>query len=233
MDHSEAASLMATEKYLLDELPPDLREQFEAHLFDCHECALDVRAASVFLEQTKAALATPALTPLPTRIQSRPGWFAWLRPAFAVPAFAALLLVIGYQNFVTYPALKNAVAQNKVPQILTAAPLLSSATRGSNAPAITIRPGEPFLLPLDIPSQNGDGVSSYRIELQNPSGGVEWSLAVSAEAARNSLPLWAPGVSKAGQYEVVVAALNPKGEKVSEVRYAFDLQFAKGVNPEP
>jgi hypothetical protein len=233
MDHSEAASLMATEKYLLDELSPDLREQFEEHLFDCHECALDVRAASVFLEQGKAVLANPVVPPVPVRTEVRPGWFAWLRPAFAVPAFAALLLVIGYQNFVTYPALKNAVARNKAPRILTAAPLLSSATRGSNAPAITIRPGEPFLLPLDIPSQNGDGASSYRIDLQNPAGGVEWSLAASAEAARNSLPLWAPGVSRAGQYEVVVAALNPKGEKVSEVRYAFDLQFAKGVNPEP
>jgi hypothetical protein len=231
MDHSEAASLMATEKYLLDELPPDLREQFEEHLFECHECAMDARAASVFLEQGKAVLANPVPTPLPTRIHSRPGWFAWLRPAFAVPAFAALLLVIGYQNFVTYPALKSAVAQNRAPQILAAAPLLSSATRGSNAPAITIRPGEPFLLPLDIPSQ--DGVFSYRIDLQNPAGGVEWSLAASAEAARNSLPIRAPGVTRAGQYEVVVAALNLKGEKVSEVRYAFDLQFAKGVNPEP
>jgi hypothetical protein len=231
MNHSEATNLMATEKYLLDELPPDLREQFEEHLFDCHECAMDVRAGSVFLEQGKTMLANPVPTPLPTRTQSPPGWFAWLRPAFAVPAMAALLLVLGYQNFVTYPALKNAMAQNRAPQILTAAPLISSATRGANAPAITIRPQEPFLLPLDIPSQ--DGVSSYRIDLQNPAGGIEWSLAVSAEAARNSLPIWVPGVGKAGQYQVVATALNSKGEKVSEVRYAFDLQFAKGVNPEP
>jgi hypothetical protein len=224
MNHSEAASLMATEKYLLDELPPDLREQFEEHLFDCHECALDVRAASVFLEQGKAVLANPAPTPAPTRNNDL-GWFAWMRPAFAVPAFAALLLVIGYQNLVTYPALKSAVSQNQAPQILTAAPLLSSATRGEGALPITIRPEEPFLLPLDIPPQ--EGVSSYQIQLQNPAGGVEWSVSVSAEAARNSLPIRAPGVTQAGQYAVVVVALNPQGEKVSEVRYAFALQFAR------
>ncbi|MGA2416117.1 MAG: zf-HC2 domain-containing protein [Candidatus Sulfotelmatobacter sp.] len=221
---------MATEKYLLDELPPDLREQFEEHLFDCHECALDVRAASVFLEQGKAVLANPAPTPAPTRNNDL-GWFAWMRPAFAVPAFAALLLVIGYQNLVTYPALKSAVSQNQAPQILTAAPLLSSATRGPNAPALTIRQGEPFLLPLDIVPQSD--ASSYRIELHNPAGGVQWSLVVSSEAARNSLPLWAPGVSEAGQYEVAVVAVNPKGVDVSTARYAFALQFAKGVNPEP
>jgi len=229
MEHSEAARIMATEKYLLDELAPDIREQFEEHLFDCNECALDVRAATMFLEHSKIVLAEPV--PTPARTDLRPGWFAWWRPAFAVPALAALLLVIGYQNLVSYPALKNTVAQNKAPQILTAAPLLSSATRGPNAPALTVRPGEPFLLPLDIVPQSD--ASSYRIELHNPAGGVQWSLVVSSEAARNSLPLWAPGVSQAGQYEVVVVALNSQSVEVSTVRYTFELQFAKGVNPEP
>src|ERR1022692_1444688 len=50
MDHSEASRLMASEKYLLDELPPSEMEAFEEHLFGCHECAMDVRAGSVFLE---------------------------------------------------------------------------------------------------------------------------------------------------------------------------------------
>jgi hypothetical protein len=231
MDHNDAIQLMATEKYLLDELSPNLRDEFEGHLFGCHECAMDVRAASAFLERGKVALADSAVTAVPVRIQPRPGLFAWLRPAFAVPAMAALLLVIGYQNLVTYPALKNAVAENRAPHILPAAPLLSTARRGSDLSAITVRPGEPFLLPLDIPPQND--AASYRIDLQNPAGGVEWSLTASAEAARNSLPIQVPGVNKAGQYKVVVIALNPQGEKISEVgSYAFELQFAKGVNPE-
>jgi len=37
MDHGESIRLMAAEKYLLGELAPELREQFEEHFFDCQE----------------------------------------------------------------------------------------------------------------------------------------------------------------------------------------------------
>jgi anti-sigma factor RsiW len=47
MDHQEAVRQNATEKYLLDELDPELRDQFEEHLFDCQDCALDVRAGAM------------------------------------------------------------------------------------------------------------------------------------------------------------------------------------------
>src|ERR1700758_1532691 len=104
MDHEEAVRQNATERYLLDELDPELRDQFEEHLFDCQECALDVRAGAMFVEQSKVILAEPqasyAVVQQPARETAKRGWFAWLRPAFAVPVFALLLAVIGYQNFV-------------------------------------------------------------------------------------------------------------------------------------
>jgi len=232
MDHAEAIRAMATERYLLDELPPDVREQFEEHLFGCHECAMDVRAGAVFLEQGKATFADSGASGVPAVVQPRPGRFAWWRPAFAIPAFACLLVLIGYQNLVTYPALKSVVAQARKPQVLAVAPLVGAATRGTNVPAVTVAPGESFLLPLDIPPQNG--FASYRIELHNPSDGVEWSLVVSAEAARSSLPIRAPGVAKGGQYQVVIIGLNPQGEKIAELaRYPFELQLAKPANSEP
>jgi Putative zinc-finger len=37
MDHHQATQLTAVEKYLLDELPPELRDEFEEHYFDCQE----------------------------------------------------------------------------------------------------------------------------------------------------------------------------------------------------
>src|ERR1700757_1664055 len=103
MDHAEAVRQQATERYLLDELDPELRDQFEEHLFDCQDCALDVRSAAMFVEQGKLILAEPsahAAVKNPVPAAAKPGWFAWLRPAFAVPVFALLLAVIGYQNFV-------------------------------------------------------------------------------------------------------------------------------------
>ena len=44
---------MATERYLLDEMSPELREAFEEHMFECTECALDVRSGNVFLSEAK------------------------------------------------------------------------------------------------------------------------------------------------------------------------------------
>src|ERR1700751_3098851 len=88
MDHEEAVREKATERYLLDELDPELRDQFEEHLFDCQECALDVRAAAMLVEQSKVILAestVPSVVKEPARATAKPEWFAWLRPAFAVP----------------------------------------------------------------------------------------------------------------------------------------------------
>jgi len=71
------------------------------------------------------------------------------------------------------------------------------------------------------------------VELQNPTGGVEWSLPVSSESVKNTLTIGAPGVNKAGHYEVVVIGRNAQGQNSEVGRYPFDLQFARTANPEP
>ena len=49
MDHNQSTNLMAVEKYLLEELTPEQRDEFEDHFFDCQECALDVQATAAFM----------------------------------------------------------------------------------------------------------------------------------------------------------------------------------------
>ncbi|MFZ0292486.1 MAG: zf-HC2 domain-containing protein [Candidatus Sulfotelmatobacter sp.] len=230
MDHSEANRLMASEKYLLDELSPTEMEEFEEHLFGCHDCAMDVRAGSVFLAQGKAELASSPANAgrIPAEVRPSHG-FSWWRAAFAIPAMAILLIVVGYQNLVTYPALKGALAENRAPRILPAAALVSSATRGAEPTVVEVRADEPFLLPLDIPPQNA--YQSYVVELQNPAGVVQWSLPVSSESVKNTLTIGAPGVDKAGRYEVVVLGRSANGETSEVGRYPFELQFAGAANP--
>lgn len=230
MDHSEANRLMASEKYLLDELSLTEMEEFEEHLFGCHDCAMDVRAGSVFLAQGKAELASSPANAgrIPAEVRPSHG-FSWWRAAFAIPAMAILLIVVGYQNLVTYPALKGALAENRAPRILPAAALVSSATRGAEPTVVEVRADEPFLLPLDIPPQNA--YQSYVVELQNPAGVVQWSLPVSSESVKNTLTIGAPGVDKAGRYEVVVLGRSANGETSEVGRYPFELQFAGAANP--
>jgi len=57
MDHDVVVRQQMTEKYLLDELSPTERDEFEEHFFDCADCAIDVRAGSTLIEQGKIILA--------------------------------------------------------------------------------------------------------------------------------------------------------------------------------
>ncbi len=98
MDHNEATEQMVAERYLLGELTPELRDAFEEHAFDCPECSVDLRAGATFIGAAKVELPkiaeVSAAMPKPEIIRpakKKMDWQAWLRPAFAVPVFAALL----------------------------------------------------------------------------------------------------------------------------------------------
>ena len=168
MNHDEATRLMASEKYLLGELTPELREQFEEHFFECPECAVDLRAANAFIAHSRAVLAGGLHSKAaPARSSTQPSsWLGWLRPGIVVPAFAILLAVIGYQNLVTYPKLKQMIAAGTVPRVIATASLLSSNTRGSNLPSVSAGPDQPFLLFVDIPPE--PRFPSYVAELLSP-----------------------------------------------------------------
>src|SRR5579871_6521106 len=121
MNHEQAVQEMATERYLLDEMSPELREAFEEHLFECSECALDVRAGNVFLSEAKRQL--PELTArtaaqetsraLPVKLK-KPWWSVFAMPAFAAPVFAALLAVIAIQNLAIIPSLRSAAREPRI-----------------------------------------------------------------------------------------------------------------------
>src|ERR1700733_5848585 len=108
MDHDVAVRQKMTERYLLYELDPMARDEFEEHFFGCTVCAFDVRAGAMFVEKSKAMLAdksAPDFAPRPATQTDAPGWLSWLRPAFAVPLMALLLAIVAYQNLVTLPDL--------------------------------------------------------------------------------------------------------------------------------
>lgn len=226
MKHDEAARLSLVEKYLLDELPPELRDEFEEHYFDCLECADDLRATAAFLDTTKEELKKfPAETAAPGRVKKP--WLAWLwTPAFVVPTLAACLLVIAYQSLVVYPHFRSEIAQLQAPEILPSVSLVGDNSRGGTTPSITVREAHAFLVSFDIPTQ--ERFSSYTCLLYSPSGSLAWSVQVSAAAARDTVTIRIPatqGIS--GNYALAVkgdTGATPAENGVDLVRYHFTLK---------
>jgi len=219
MDHSEAVRLNATERYFLQELTPDQLEQFEEHLFDCPACAIDVRATAKLLDQCKELLAqTPGAVPVKL-VPARKPWFAWLRPAFAVPVMAVLLAIIGYQTLVLLRGMRQAGVATLLP-----AASINVATRSAATPTIHARSGEPFLLLINLPAENR--FSSYIADLYDPAGHIKWSVPISAETANDTVPIRIPGQREAGVYALAIRGIPQGGGNPSEVgRQPFELRL--------
>jgi len=222
MDHADAMRLNATERYLLNELDNIQLEEFEEHMFDCQECALDVQSASMFLEHTKNILTepTPQAVRPPAPAAASGSWFAWLRPTIAVPVMAGLLFVILFQNFVTYPQLKSALHQ---PQVMPWA-AVNVGTWGAGGPTITAKQGQSFLLFVRIPPETG--YERYTADLLNPSGKLEWSLTFPAAAGQDQWPMQVPGSQREpGTYTLNIRGITAAGEIKDLGRTSFDLQI--------
>jgi hypothetical protein len=227
MDHDTVVRGKMTEKYLLEELDPEVRDEFEAHYFDCPECARDVLAGFEFVAHSKNILAESAEPAVVQKNSTRElparGWFTWLRPVFAVPAFALLLVVIGYQNLVTYPRLSQAVNQ---PRVLPAT-TLNLMTYGENGAPLVVHSGEGFLLNVIIPP--GHGYTGYKVDLHKPAGGVESvAIAVSAASVEDTWPIRFPGTNlQDGVYHLTVQGVTASGQNVEVGSSSFRLQVQK------
>ena len=235
MDHDLVVRQKMTERYLLDELDAEARDEFEGHFFDCPDCASDVRACALFVEHSKVALAKKS-EPIPggvpaAAIPSKAGWLAGLRaalrPAFAVPVLAGLLAVIGYQNLVTYPQMQQALNR---PQLLPWASV-NVGTYGSEGPVVTTRAGEGFLLFVRIPPDGS--YSRYAAELYDPAGkggvvahdprGVDTGC-----TAPDQWPVRVPGANRAaGSYTLAVRGITTAGESQEVGRALFELRIQK------
>jgi len=238
MDHSEAVEQMLAERYLLNELPPEMRDAFEEHMFDCPECAFDMRAGAAFVDEAKLQL--PGLTVEPGTASSaglgmragtpakKRSLFSWWRPMFASPVFAApvfatLLIVVGYQNLVTYPALRSASSE---PRLLSSVALHAGA-RGGDHLAVEADRKQGVVLAVDVPQQST--YTSYTVDLYDPQGKLAWTQKVAASAvgtADGTLWLMIPGTGlQQGSYSLAVSGVNPTGQATEIERRAFDIHI--------
>ena len=237
MDHNQALQLQAAVKYVLGELSQVQRDEYEEHYFDCAECAIDIKALATFADTTREVLRQERANQFAGELApARAGWLRWLRPVFAVPAFAALLLIVAYQNTVTIPQAKNATARAAT-EIYGQSFLLqpSDTRRGNeaivNEAALDIQPNEGFLLQLDfIPSSS---FPAYLCQLQDASGRILLQLNVPAEKAKKELHLPVPAglLPAPGKYSVVFLGADPVTRKAvndSKLQYfTFNVAFRR------
>jgi hypothetical protein len=137
---------------------------------------------------------------------------------------ALLLIAVGYESLVVVPGARNEVAELQAPQVLPSASLMSA--RSDRIPGVSAKPNQPFLLFVDIPADSQ--FSSYSCDLYSPSGALLWSLPISADAARNTLPLKIPaGSADSGRYSLAVSGIDANHHSTVLVRYPFELQVQR------
>lgn len=231
MEHTEAVQQMTAERYLLDELTPEEREAFEQHVFDCPECALDLRAGSAFITEAKAQLpeiASQSSTPAPTT-PTRPAakknrWSFWWQPAFAVPAFAVMLAVIAFQNVSTIPSLRRAASE---PRILEST-AIHLGTRSSAHTTVPADHTEGLALSIELPQSSA--YSSFVFDLYDPKGKQVWTRTVARSNPDTgddgivSLVIPGPGLVQ-GSYTLSISGITPQNSHVEIDGRVLDVQF--------
>ncbi|MDE3200003.1 MAG: zf-HC2 domain-containing protein [Acidobacteriota bacterium] len=232
MDHNEAIQSMAVERYLLNDLPAELRDEFEEHLFDCPECALDLRTGAAFIKETRAYLptliaSTPSMgapTPAVTATPRKKNWLLSLQAVFAVPAFAALLAIVCYQNLSTIPHLRTAAEQ---PRILPWTSIHAGTRAGGTTTLVASRSGGAVLL-IDLPLEAG--YTSYAFDLFNSAGKLIWTRNEAAPGANSpnagTLSLLIPGAGlQQGAYTLTILGVGANGDKTPIDRRTLELHF--------
>jgi hypothetical protein len=231
MNHNEARQLQAAEKYLLGELSLAQREEYEEHYFDCAECAVDLKAMAVFADNAREVLRQETANSVVTgRAATWDGWFGWLKPVVAVPAFAVLLLVIGYQNTLTIPQAEKRAAQGMALVLSTPPVSLRGANvRGEEEMKVPVHANEGFSLLFDFtPRRTFD---QYLCQLQDEAGHSLSQLAIPGTSTNREVQLTVPGgLVHAGKYSLVFTGGSsgmkgqPTADEVLRLTFTIEIQ---------
>ena len=151
---------------------------------------------------------------VPAVASEKPGWWAWLRPAFAAPALALLLAIIAYQNWPSHPS----------PHLLPAA-YVTIGSRGGNVPSISATKDQGFLLRLTISPEQIH--SSYFADIYGPEGKIRSSVKLPV-AGNDTYFVQVPGGSyNDGVYSVAIRAVGPEGNITELGHGSFELHISR------
>lgn len=241
MEHKEAVSIGATERYLLGELGDDERDAFEEHYFSCTECAADVRAASQFVEGAahvlsngagaKGALlaapggSAPERERKPRRLPHRGlAWF-FPMPLGAAATLAAAVGLLAWQSLVALPATRDELARATRPQPASWAFLSVSRAEPQT---VTVARAEGWLGLTLSRSSSTEAYPYYRCRLSRAGeASIDWTVPAPEPGGELQAALRLERMS-AGRYELALDGLRgPDGPvgAASVARYEFSLRY--------
>jgi hypothetical protein len=223
MSHEKAADKNMVESYVRKDLPPEQEVQFEAHYFECPECA-----ETVALEQSLPVSrpqpwwrrrAFPVLTPATAVLLA-------LRPWSTAPALAALALagVTAYQALVVIPALRGQLRDTLLPQPV-ASYVMPPISRG-DARALKIPEGVRFYTIYMDPTWEGS-FAAYLCSVQDESGSTRFSIRLPGPPPGKPVQiLMARSLLPSGRYTVVIRnAAETSNPEAELARYALVLKL--------
>jgi hypothetical protein len=229
MNHNEAKELQAAAKYVLGELSQVQRDEYEDHYIDCPECAKEVYVTAAFadttrevFQQEKQAEAAKAAD------RVRAGWFAWLKPIVAVPAFAVLLLALSYQTVVSVPHWKNQAMQAAASGVMPMHSLIQSNVRGSELPTFRVKRNEIFGVYVDVPVDRA--YSFYVLRLEDAAGHSTTLSTISYAEAQKTVVAKVNPWEQSGVYQIVVFGLTSQdadpAKATTLATMKFNVEFA-------
>src|SRR2546423_6852756 len=114
MNHPQIQEEEIVERYVQHRLALEERLAFQEHYFACDEYFAQVQATARFIAGARQAARAGILDNGTTKAGAA-GWANWFRPAFAVTAFAALVLAValGWLLLSQLPKLRSDLARER------------------------------------------------------------------------------------------------------------------------
>jgi hypothetical protein len=211
MDHTRATATGAAERYVLGDMTPQERDDYEAHFFDCAECADEVKNAAVFLDNAK-----------PLLVNAEPARWPGSRASFVPLPFVALaaavvFVVAGYQALVVVPNLRDQLRDAQ--RLQPASWHFLSVSRG-DAPVITVTGRERIGVTL---SRSFDrSFPFYLCEVRDATGRVVLSEVIPAARPGDELQILLPTDGlQSGRAVIAVAGLESASNRTPATDYAL------------
>ena len=204
MDHELALETKLPMRYVLGDLPPADRDEFEEHMADCSACMNEVWMATTFAANAREVFREEGAAPDP---KQRPAWFRWNPfPAFAFSAALNVVLAAGlaYGVLRVYPGLRAGIADLNRPTAIQVIPVRGVERTASTA-IQTVKTSENLIvLSFDLPKR----YEQYVYSIAEPAGRIVMSGEITY-GGTDSLNLQIPtGRLAPGEYKVTLAGIS-------------------------